>query len=297
MDRVQPLKIYMKVAELQSFTKAAEALGLPKASVSAQVQQLENEIGTRLLNRTTRTVQLTPDGMAFYDRCKDVLADLGELESMFQNDPAGLTGKIRVDMPSRFARFIILPRLQEFLDAHPGIQIEIGSTDRFVDVVREGYDCVIRAGNLKDSSLIAKRLGELRMVNCASRSYLKKYGTPKSLADLKDHFLVHYVSNFGGKPDGFEYRDGDTYRSIAMKGRVTVNNAEAYAAACVNGLGIIQAPRHTLSAHFMEKTLIEILPTHQAESMPLNLVYPHQRNLPRRVRVFMDWIEECFKKP
>jgi DNA-binding transcriptional LysR family regulator len=276
MERIQTFRIFARVAEVKSFTKAAESLGLPKASVSSQIQQLENELGTRLLQRTTRQVQLTHDGISFYERTKDLLSDVDELKTMFQSGPSDITGRIRVDMSSRMARFQIIPRLPEFIE---------------VDLVHEGYDCVIRGGSLSDSSLIAKKLKDIHNINVASPSYLKKYGTPKSLKDLERHYLVEYVSTFGEKPEGFEYVEADKTRFIPMKSFVTVNNAESYIAACEAGLGIIQNPRGTLEESLKKKRLVEILPKYRAESMPIYLLYPHRRNLPRRVKVFMDWVE------
>jgi DNA-binding transcriptional LysR family regulator len=270
-------------------------LGLPKASVSTHIQQLEEELGTRLLYRTTRNVQLTHDGMGFYERCKDMLADFEDLRTMFQEKPSEIVGRVRVDMPSRMARLRVIPHLKEFLSRHPGIEIELGSTDREVDVVREGYDCVVRVADLEDSSLIAKKLGEMKIINCASPAYLKKYGKPKSVSDLSKHYMVHFVSAFGEKPEGFEYYDGKEYRTVPMKGFVTVNNAEAFSAACLAGLGIIQTPEHTLEVEIRKKELVEILPDLQAEPMPVYLLYPHQRHLPRRVRAFMEWMETLLK--
>jgi DNA-binding transcriptional LysR family regulator len=295
MDRLQPLQIFARVAEMRSFTKAAESLGLPKASVSTYIQQLESELGTRLLYRTTRNVQLTHDGVQFYERCKDMLADFDDLRTMFHEKTSGLVGRVRVDMPSRMARLRVIPHLGEFLSQHPGVEIELGSTDREVDVVREGYDCVVRVADLEDSSLISKKIGEMKIINCASSAYLKKYGKPKSLSDLSKHYMVHYVSTFGEKADGFEYHDGQEYRTVSMKGMVTVNNAEAFAAACLAGLGIIQTPKESLEEHLMQKSLIEVLPGFQAKPMPVYLLFPHQRHLPRRVKAFMNWLETLLK--
>jgi DNA-binding transcriptional LysR family regulator len=295
MDRLLPLQIFARVAEMRSFTQAANSLGLPKASVSTHVQQLESELETRLFHRTTRNVQLTHDGVQFYERCKDLLADFDDLRTLFHEKASGLVGRLRVDMPSRMARLRVIPRLNEFLSQHPGIEIELGSTDREVDVVREGYDCVVRVGDLEDSNLISKKIGEMKIINCASPSYLQKYGKPKSLSDLSKHYMVHYVSTFGEKPEGFEYGDGSEYRTIAMKGMVTVNNAEAFTAACLAGFGIIQVPQHSLEEYLRRKALVEVLTSHRAKPMPVYLLFPHQRHLPRRVKAFMDWLETLLK--
>jgi DNA-binding transcriptional LysR family regulator len=291
MDRIQPLRVFARVAELKSFTQAAESLGLPKASVSAQIQQLETELGTRLLHRTTRQVQLTHEGLAFYERSQDLLADLEELQSLFQSEPSRVSGRVRVDMPTRMARFEIIPKLPRLLEEFPNLQIELGATDRKVDLIHEGYDCVIRGGKLTDSSLIARKLGEARTVNVASAGYLKKHGTPRSVRDLEHHYLVQYVGAFGERADEFEYLDGDKSRTVKMKSYVTVNNAESYVAACEAGLGIIQSPAATLQESLRQGRLVEILPKLKGQPLPIYVLYPHRRNLPRRVRVFIDWVE------
>lgn len=289
MLRPDSLQIFVRVAELASFTRTAESLNLPKASISTAIQQLEAQLGTRLLQRTTRKVQLTQDGRAFYERSKDLLADMDELQSMFQQQGAALRGRLRVDMPSGVARNLLLPRLPEFLREHPHLELEISSTDRKVDVIREGFDCVMRVGAIEDPSLIARPLGLFRIVNCVSPSYIAEHGIPRDLDDLDSHRLVHYAVNFGTRPDGFEYFDGTAYRSVPMRGQVTVNSAEGYQAACLAGLGIVQAPIHGVQRLIEQGALIEVLPQWHAEPMPVYLVYAHRRNLSRRVQAFMSW--------
>src|SRR5688500_15985936 len=181
MDQLDAMRIFVRVAEMAGFTRAADSLGLPKASVSGAVQQLEAALGARLLHRTTRRVQLTHDGQAYYERCKDLLTDIEELQAMFTPSEQGLNGRLRVDMSSGIARNIVLPRLPEFLQRHPQLAIELSSTDRRVDVVREGFDCVLRVGALADSNLIARRLGAFPIANCASPDYLRRHGVPQSL--------------------------------------------------------------------------------------------------------------------
>jgi DNA-binding transcriptional LysR family regulator len=295
MNRLEAMQVFVRVAELASFTRAAGDLGLPKASVSLAVQQLEAELGARLLHRTTRKVELTQDGRIGYERCKDLLADLDEFSTLFQQGPQSLRGRLRVDMPTGMARNTIVPRLGEFLRAHPQIELELSTTDRRVDLVREGFDCVLRVGALADSTLIARRLGELRIVNCASPAYLERHGTPRRLEDLVQHRLVHYATVFGAAPDGFEYHDGGTWRSLAMAGALTVNSAEAYEAACIAGLGLIQAPAMGMRRLIGQGLLVEVLPQYAAAPMPVSLVYAHRRNLSRRVRVFMDWVEQVLR--
>src|SRR5687767_12382792 len=185
------LSAFLKVAELASFTRAAEQLAMAKARVSARVQALEAELGVRLFQRTTRTVRLTPDGEQLVPRAKQLVIEADEVATMFQGSRA-LRGVVRVDLPITFARDVIIPRLPELLASHPQLEVQISTTDRRVDVVREGFDCVLSIGNLRASGLVAQRLGELAMVSCASAGYVKKYGLPLSLADLDRHLLVHY---------------------------------------------------------------------------------------------------------
>jgi DNA-binding transcriptional LysR family regulator len=288
--RPDALRAFVRVAELASFTKAAESLGLPKGRVSAAVQRLEKQTATQLLHRTTRRVQLTQDGRLFYERSKDVLADLDELQSMFEQQPQSLKGRLRVDMPSGIARDHVIPALPEFLSDHPLLEVELSCTERKVDLIREGFDCVVRVGTLEDPSLVARPLGRLTLVNCASPGYLEAFGTPRTVADLAHHRLIHYATTFGSKPFGFEYFDGGAYRTVAMHGAVTVNGAEAYSAACVAGLGIIQVPKVGMQKLLASGRLVEVLPEARAEPMPVTLLYAQRRNLSRRVQAFMGWL-------
>jgi len=295
MDLLDTLAVFSRVAELASFTQAAQAIGAPKASVSLAVQRLEAELGTRLLHRTTRRVQLTQDGLALYERGKDLLADVDELRALFRPADSGVSGRLRVDMPLGAARNVLVPRLPELLAAHPGLAIELSSTDRRVDVVREGFDCVLRVGPLSDSSLIARPLGRYRAVNCASPAYLAAHGRLRTESDLARHRLVHYSLLLGSKPAGFEIEDRASpggARFVEMDGAVTVNNSEAYLAACLAGLGIVQVPAPAVAAAFADGRLVEVLPRLRAPPMPVVLLYPHRRQLPRRVQVFMAWVQE-----
>lgn len=293
MSPFDRMHIFARVAELASFTQAAEALGIPKASASTAVQQLETQLGTRLLHRTTRRVQLTQDGQAYYERCKDLLADVDELQSMFQHpDGAGLKGRVRIDMSTGMARNVVVPRLPELLARHPGLEVELSSTERRVDVVREGFDCVLRTGAVVDSSLVARPLGLVRLVNCASPAYLRAHGTPRSLADLPGHRLVHFVNTLGARSAGFEAVVDGALVLTPMQGALTVNNAEAYMAGCLAGLGLIQVPHLGVVDLLARGDLVEVLPQLAAPPMPLTLMYANRRNLPRRVRTVMDWLAQ-----
>jgi DNA-binding transcriptional LysR family regulator len=301
MNQLEVMQIYLRVAELSSFTEAADSLGLAKANVSMAVQQLESFLGTRLLHRTTRRVQMTHDGLAFYERGKDLLADFDELKTLFSSKQNQLSGRLRVDMPTVLARDLVIPKLPEFLREHPQLEIELSSTDRRVDIVREGFDCVLRVGSLVDSSLIARNIGEYQLINCASPDYLARFGTPQSLIDLENHHLIHYVPTLGGRSTGFEYcenageKSASIEKSIAMQGVLTVNNVDAYTGACLAGMGIIQSPEPGMRDYIAAGQLVEILPNYRPAPMPVSLIYANRRHLPKRVQVFMAWLTELVK--
>jgi len=290
IDSTESLKRFMRVAELGSFTKAADSLGLPKASVSQAIQQLETRLQTQLFHRTTRKVQLTPDGQLFYEKSKDVLSEIEELEALFMRDDSQVSGIVRVNMSQPMARHLVIPALPAFLQCHPNLNIEISSEDRKVDLVSEGYDCVIRTGEVEECGMIMRKIGEMQQSNFVSPAYLAQYGTPKSIDDLQQHYLIHYQTSSNNRFDAFEYQlDGELHR-VKMPSRICVNNTDAYRAACAAGLGIMQAPKLGAMAMLTSGQLVEILPSFTAPSMTVSLLFPHRRNLSKRVRIFMDWL-------
>ena len=289
---LESLRIFVKVATLASFTRAAEQLGMPKSRVSLQVQALERELGSKLLVRTTRAVRPSRDGEQLLLRASKLLKEAEELSAMFQGARA-LRGRVRIDLPTVFARDVLIPQLPEFLAAHPHLELVVSTTDRRVEIVREGFDCVLRVGPLDDSELTVRQLGLLPMVNLASASYLRKRGVPQRLAELDDHVLVHYSRTLGGDPPTFEYREGNRYVEREMRSVVTVNGTDAYLAACLAGLGIIQVPVSGKRKHLEDGSLVEVLPELTAQPMPVSLLQPHGRNPPKRVRAVMSWIADA----
>jgi DNA-binding transcriptional LysR family regulator len=288
---LEAVRVFVKVAELASFTRAAEQLGMTKSRASLRVRALEEDLGSHLLQRSTRVVRLTPDGEQFLARARRLLLDADELAAMFHAARA-LRGRVRVDLPVGIARDVVIPRLPEFLAAHPGLEILLSTSDRRVEVVREGFDCVLRIGVLPDSGLVARRLGALAMTNYASAAYLRKYGTPRTIDELDRHFIVHYSLSLGADEPAFEYRDGDRYRERPMRSLVTVNTSDAYGAACVAGLGIIQSPRWGYTDLLQSGVLVEVLPDFPCAPMPVTIVHAHGRNVPKRVRAVMAWIAQ-----
>lgn len=295
MDRLNAMEVFIRVAELVSFTKAADSLGVPKGSISTSIQSLESHMGVRLLHRTTRNVSLTQDGQIFYERCKDLLVDVDELETMFQSGKTNISGRIRVDIPIGVAKNVVIPNLAKFLNEYPNIEIELSTTDRRVDIIAEGFDCVVRIGTLSDSGLIAKSLGQLRMINCVSPAYIKAHGEPTKIEELAEHFIIYYATILGGRSASWEYFDGEKYASLKMKSLITVNNSDTYTAACLEGLGIIQVPFAGLKHYIEDGRLVEVLKNYEAEPMPVSMLYPNRRNQPKRVKFFMDWISGLMK--
>ncbi|HEX7639210.1 MAG TPA: LysR family transcriptional regulator [Burkholderiaceae bacterium] len=287
------LRVFATVAELASFSRAAEQLGLAKGRVSTVVQRLEARLGTRLLQRTTRRVRLTPDGERFLDRGRELLAEAEQLAAMFRPAATGLTGRLRIDLPNVIARDLVVPRLPEFLAAHPQLDIAISTTDRRVDLVHEGFDCVLRVGALGDADLVARRIGAMRMCNAASPAYLARHGTPRTLDELARHRVVHYAPALSGHDGRWEYvdpADGRT-RFHPVRAAVVVNGTDAYQAAALAGLGLYQAPAKGVREHVAQGRLVEVLPGFVPAPMPVSLLYPHRRQLTPRVQAVLAWLE------
>lgn len=291
MDRIDLLQVFVRVAETGSFTRAADRLGLPRASVSTAVQQLETRLGSRLLHRTTRRVGLTPDGEVMLERARALVADMEDMEQQFLPARGQVSGRLKVDVPSRIARRLIAPALPGFFALHPAIELELGSSDRAVDLVLEGIDCALRVGPLANSSLVARPLGHFTLINCASPAYLERHGTPRTPADLPEHVAVNYASPTSGRAAPWEWlRDGET-STLRMRSQVAANNAETYIACALAGLGLIQIPAYDVREHLTAGELVEVLPDARAEPLPVQLVYPHRRNLSRRMQAFVGWLE------
>lgn len=294
MDHLHAMRIFARVAHLGSFTKAAEQLQLPRPTVSNAVQYLEKHLKVRLLQRTTRRVALTAEGATYYERCMRLLADLDDAETLFEDAGATPRGAIRVDLPERFAVNQMIPALPDFHARYPDLRVVIGTTDRFVDLVADGIDCAVRVGTMSDTSLVARRIGELAQINCAAPAYLERYGTPRSPDALPDHVAVGYFSSRTGRELDWEYADLDTgeLHAVKMRSVVSVNSSQAYLACCLAGLGLIQAPREGLGPLLADGSLVEVLPEWNAEPLPVSVVFPTGRHLAPRVRIFVDWLAE-----
>lgn len=289
------MRLFTSIVELRSFTRAAATLSIPRATATNAIKQLEARLQVRLLERTTREVRPTVEGQAFYDRCQALLHDLEEAESSLANRALKPHGLLRIDIHSAPANEIVLPRIREFRELYPGIELAVGGGDRLVDLVREGVDCVVRAGEPRDSSLITRRLALVPQVTCASPGYLKEHGVPRTPSDLTTHRAVNFfsASRSGVFPLDFEV-DGKLEQHM-LKGWVRVNSADAYKTCAEQGCGIIQVPRYGVAAQLREGRLVEILPDHPCPPMAYSVLYPHNRLLSPRVRVFIEWVCLCFR--
>jgi len=294
MDRLDAMRVFVRIVELNSFTKAADDLQMPRATVTHTIQHLEKRLGVRLLHRTTRQVSATLDGEAYFQRCVRLLADVEEAESAFSRSAAAPKGKLRVDLQGTLAMRFLLPHIDEFFAKYPEIELELGMGDRLVDLVREGVDCVLRAGEPRESSMVGRRVALLGQVTCASSAYLERHGAPRTLEEFKAHRAVNYAGSTG-KILPFEFRVDDEPRTIQLRGSVTVSHAEAYVACCEAGLGFIQVPRYHVERQLADGRLREVLSKHRPPPMPVSALYPHHRQLSPRVRVFVEWVADCMR--
>lgn len=290
MDRIDLFRIFARVVETASFTRAATTLKISRSTISTAIQELEARVGTQLLVRTTRSVSVTPDGAAFYDHCVRLVADVEEVETLFQQDSVRPQGLLRVDLPGRIGRLIVAPALPNFLERYPDINIELGMTDRAVNLIEDGIDCVLRVGPLQDSGLIGRKVGDLALINVASPTYLERYGSPANPDDLGHHHIIRYASPSSGRVEDWEWVVNGEVCQMPVKGRVTVNSAEASIACCLAGLGIIQIPAFDVKKHLVEGHLQEVMPDWRAESLSMTILYPHRKHLSRRVQAFVEWI-------
>lgn len=284
------LRVFCRVAELASFTKAAEQLNIAKGRVSTIVQLLEAEVGSRLLQRTTRSVRLTADGEIFLQRSKELLAESDQLQGMFRPISGNLRGNVRIDMPSLFAQEIVMPELPKLLSAYPQLNIGISTNDRRVDMVQEGFDCLIRIGPLPDSDLVARPIGMMAICNLASPAYLEHYGVPLEISDLANHRVVYYSSNLRNEDASFRYALGGDVLTARVNSALSVNSSVLMQNACLKGLGIIQASFSTNKRLIESGELVTLLPQYTAPPVQVTLLYPHRRHIAPRVEAVFNWI-------
>lgn len=296
LDRIELFRIFVRVVDCGGFSRAADQLDLPRSTVSEAVRALEQRLGARLLHRTTRKVTPTQDGLAFFERCQHLIADMDEAEQLFRQAPQSLAGRLKVDLPGRIGRLIVAPALPDFLRQYPQIDVELGMGDRAVNLVEDAVDCVLRVGPLEDSRLVARPVGELPLLNVAGAEYLHRHGTPDSPEALDAHWAVLYASPTSGRVEPWEWRADGELHTRRLRGRVTVNSAEASIACCLAGLGLIQIPAYDVREELAAGRLVQVMPGHRADPLPMTLLYPHRRHLSRRLQVFIDWLHGVLQR-
>ena len=290
MDRFDSMNLLIRVVERRSFTAAASDLGLPRSSATLAIKQFEERLGIRLLHRTTRHVTPTLEGEVYYRRCKAILAEIEDAEAALAGRE--VRGLLRIDVHGPTARTFILPELPTFLKRHPALTLHIGEGDRFVDIVCEGFDCVIRGGEIADSDMIVRRLGLAQEGTFASPAYLEGHGVPRSLEELQGHEMIGFASSRTGQTLPLEFTVEGELRTVMLPSRITVTNTDTYANLARLGFGLMQAPRYRYAADLAAGTLVELLHEHPPSPTPISVLYPKSRQLSPRVRVFIDWLVE-----
>ncbi|EOR10443.1 LysR family transcriptional regulator [Acinetobacter genomosp. 15BJ] len=293
MDKLNAMSAFVHVVEQRSFTKAAQILNLPRSTLTDAIKQLETQLNTRLLFRTTRQVNLTDEGHLYYKRCKYILAYIDESDHDFLH--AKPQGTLKVEVHGIFAAHFILPKLHQFLGEYPQIQLQLTESDRYVDLIKEGIDCVIRIGHLNNSELVVRPLGQIPQVTLASPEYLRKYGTPNALSDLKQHFMVGFYSSARQKALPLEFIINHQLEFYDLTSRIQVNGAHTYSAAAEQGFGIIQVPRYGHLKQIENGQLCPVLTQYAVPSLPVSLLYPSKTRVSPRQRVFIEWIVQLFK--
>lgn len=297
MDQLNAMRAFVRVVEVGTFTRAAELLDLPKPTVTKLIQQLEGHLHAQLLNRTTRRVTVTMDGAAYYERALRVLGEIDELDQSMTSSQARPSGRLRIDVSASFATDIILPALPGFHARYPEIQIDMGLSDRPADLIGENLDLAVRAGEIEDQSLIARRIGEMMLITCATPGYLAKHGTPQHPRDLEDgHLAIGYRR--AGTSRILPLTFASAKETIEIQGNhiVSLNDGTGYVAAGLAGLGVMQVPTFMAMAHIAAGRLVPVLTDWCTKPKPLHIIYPPNRHLSNKVRVFVDWLAELFAR-
>ncbi|HEY0858644.1 MAG TPA: LysR family transcriptional regulator [Albitalea sp.] len=298
MDRFDAMQAFARVVEAGSFTKAAETLHMSKTSVTQLVQQLEARLRVKLLNRTTRKVNVTADGAVYYERVVRLLADMDDAETSLSSASKSPRGRLRVDVPSPLARLILIPALPAFLDQYPDIQIHMGVSDRLVDLIGDNVDCVIRGGELTHQSLMARRVGDLQLRVCAAPAYLERAGMPSHPRDLEDaqHCTVGFLSSRSGEVLSYPiHREGERVE-VRSRHVLAVDDGNAYLAAGLVGLGVLWLPDYMCRPYLARGELVSLFEGWRVDPMPMYLAFPQNRHVSAKLRVFIDWVVELMAR-
>ena len=296
MNKLQAMQVFARVVETGGLTRAADSLQLPKATATTLIQQLEASLGVKLLNRTTRKVSVTTDGAAYYPSCLAILALVRETEESLGQRHASPQGLLRVEVPTLIARLVIVPALPGFFARYPDIQLELGCSERRADLIEEGIDCAVWIGELEDSTMIARRIGLLYFGTCAAPSYLAAHGQPHHPDELAAHRCINHFSPRTGKIFEWVFAKNGVRTQTLLRGHIALDDENSYVAAAEAGLGVAQIPAFVLKEAMERGSLELLLGDWFAEPAPLNVVYPQNRHLSVKIRVFVDWVAELFSE-
>jgi len=292
INKLQAMEVFVQVVDAGGFTRAADNMQLPKATVSTLIRDLELALSIKLLNRTTRQISLTADGAAYYERCISILADVRDTEESLSRTQTNPGGRLKVDVPSSLGRHLLIPALPQFFERYPDIKLEVGCSDRLVDLIEEGVDCAVRGGELADSTMIARRIGVIQLATCATPSYLAKHGRPQHPNELMQHQCINYFSAKTGKIYDWDFVQNDQRIQLKVPGAIAVNDSDAYLAACLSGIGIAQAATFSIGPYLQSGQLELLLQDWRVNPIPLHVIYPQNRHLSAKVRLFVEWVAE-----
>ena len=296
MDKLQAMEVFVRVVETGGITRAADSLHMPKATAATLIQKLEATLGVKLLNRTTRRVSVTPDGAAYYERCVSILAEVRETEESLAKQQSTPRGRVRVDVPTLMARQVFVPALPQFFERYPEIELALACNERRADLIEEGIDCAVWSGEIEESALVARRVGFLYFATCAAPSYLVAHGQPLHPDDLTRHRCINHFSPRSGKTAGWVFSKDGTRVQPALRGNVALEDENSYLAAAEAGLGIAQIPAFVVKDAMERGTLELVLADWFPEPSPLHVVYPQNRHLSNKVRVFVDWVAQLLRE-
>ncbi len=294
MELLHSLRVFAKIADLGSFTKTSDALQIGRPHVTHIIQELEASLGVRLFHRTTRSVVLTAEGEAFYERVTEILNNIAEATSMFSANGENICGRLRIDLPVALAQSCFIASLHDFNRAYPNISLILGVTDRTIDLIAEGVDCVVRLGELPSSSMVGRRIGMAALITCAAPGYLRDFGNPATLDDLARHRAVNYFSGTSRKPLDWRFLVDGEERVVNLRSGILVNDSAAYVEAGLAGFGILQALGVSVEQHIASGALVEVLPQYRPKARPISVLYPSKMHLAPQVRAFVDWVAEYF---
>lgn len=296
MDRFISMQAFTRVVDVGSFARAAESLDLPKATLTRMIQNLETHLGVKLLHRTTRRISVTTEGAAYYERCVRILADVDEAEQSLSHHNNNPRGTLRVDTISSLAQMVLLPELPAFFAAYPDLKLELTTNGKPIDLLQEGVDVVLRVGALVDESMVARRIGQLKLAIYASPIYLRQHGTPRTIAELQAHRCINYVSHRTGREVTWDLTRGEQRHELLLDSVLATNDSDVYLGSALQGLGLAYLSCALAEPYVRSGRLVELMTDWQGESLPISAMYPQNRHLSAKVRIFVNWAAELFAR-